>query len=124
VLHSSSRQVTFPQLRRSIGRLYRLHPGIRTFVARDVRYTPTTRDRVLGVCRTGGVERTARAREATKIAGCAPLVFFFYRYGRRAAVADSIEIARDVYWYAVDNVRGPFDARTALRRLLDSWGIP
>ena len=124
VLESARRHVSFQELRLSIDRLYRAHPGIRTFAARDVEYTPKTRDKVLSVCRSGGPEKNARALEAAKIAGCAPLVFFFYRFGRAARATDSIDVARDVYWFAVENTEGPFDAGKALRMLLQSWGIP
>jgi hypothetical protein len=79
---------------------------------------------VLAVCRSGGPEKDAAALESAKIAGCAPLVFFFYSYGRRRSVPESVDVARKVYWYAVTNVRGPFDARATLDGLLRSWGIP
>jgi hypothetical protein len=124
VLGSTARAVTFANLRTAIDRLYAEQPGIRTFVARDVEYSPKTRDKVLDVCRRGGPETDASARESSKIAGCAPLVFFFYSYGHAKSAPQSIDVARQVYWYAATNIRGPFDARTALTTLLRSWGIP
>jgi hypothetical protein len=116
--------VTFAELRRSIDRLYRRHPSILSFVARDVEYTPRTRDKVLRVCREGGPERDPAALESTRIAGCAPLVFFFYRYGRRSSVPESVDVARDLYWYAVTSIRGPYDPARALSALLRGWGVP
>jgi hypothetical protein len=124
VLGSPAQAVTFAGLRSSIARLYARQPGIRTFVARDVEYSPTTRDKVLDVCRRGGPETDASARESSKIAGCAPLVFFFYRFGRERSVAESVDVARQVYWYAVGSIHGPFDARSTLSGLLRSWGVP
>ena len=124
MLGSTARAVTFANLRTAIDRLYAEQPGIRTFVARDVEYSPKTRDKVLDVCRRGGPETDASARESSKIAGCAPLVFFFYNNGHVKSVPQSIDVARQVYWYAATNIRGPFDARAALTTLLRSWGIP
>jgi hypothetical protein len=124
VLGSTARTVTYATLRSAIERLYAEQPGIGTFVIRDVEYSPKTRDKALDVCRRGGPETSASARESLKIAACAPLVFFFYNYGHVKAVPQSIDVARQLYWYAATNIRGPFDARAALTTLLRSWGIP
>src|SRR4051812_45004891 len=56
VVNSSLRTVSFVELRRSIDDLYRSHPGVESFVAKDVQYTPATRDKVLSVCHRGGPE--------------------------------------------------------------------
>jgi hypothetical protein len=124
VTDGAAQSVTFEELRQSIERLYRRRPGIRSFVARDVEYTPKTRDEVLAVCRNGGPETDPSARESAQIAGCAPLVFFFYSYARQRSVPESLVVARQVYWYAVSSVRGPLDARSTLTGLLRSWGVP
>jgi len=124
VLQSRARNVTFGELRQSIDRLYRRHPSILSFVVRNVEYTPRTRDKVLRVCREGGPETDPAALESAKIAGCAPLIFFFYRYARQASVPESLAVARDLYWYAVTSIRGPFDPAQALAALLRSWGVP
>jgi len=124
VLHSPARKVTFAELRRSIDRLYRRHPSILSFVVRNVEYTPRTRDKVLRVCREGGPESDPAALESAKIAGCAPLIFFFYRYAQHSSVPESLAVARDLYWYAVKNIRGPYDPAKALATLLRSWGVP
>lgn len=124
MLASAARPVTFAGLQSAIERLYVREPGIRTFVARDVEYTPRTRDRVLAVCRRGGPEAAAAAHESSRIAGCAPLIFFFYSYGRRRSVPESVDLARQIYWYAVASIHGPFDARRTLTGLLQSWGVP
>jgi hypothetical protein len=115
--------VTFGEVARAIDRLYRARPGIRSFVVRDVEYSPATRDKVLQVCREGGIELDRVALESSRIAGCAPLVFFFYSYGRRRSAPESVAVARKLYWYAVRSIRGPFSARASLSALLRSWGV-
>jgi hypothetical protein len=124
VTGGAAQSVTFEELRQSIERLYRRQPGIRSYVARDVEYTPKTRDEVLDVCRNGGPENDASARESARIAGCAPLVFFFYSYARQRSVPESLAVARQTYWYAVSSIRGPLDTRSTLTGLLRSWGVP
>jgi len=121
---SEPQDVTSAGLKRAIELLYEHEPRIRGFVAQDVEYTPKTRNKVLSVCQHGGPETDAAALESAKIAGCAPLVFFFYRYGRQKSVPESIDVARDVYWYAATKIHGPFDAHKALTALLVSWGVP
>jgi hypothetical protein len=124
VAHSAVQDVTFGELNTAIRLLYRHRPAIRTFTVRNVEYTPATRDRVLAVCRRGGIETDPAERESVRLAGCAPLIFFFYNYGARRSAPDALDVARKVYWYAVSDVDGPYDARQALTNLLRSWGIP
>jgi len=116
--------VTSARLKLAIERLYQHEPTIRTFVVQDVEYTRKTRNKVLSVCQHGGLETDASALETAKIAGCAPLIFFFYKYGRQKSVPESIDVAREVYWYAATKIHGPFDAHKALTALLVSWGVP
>ena len=123
VLRSPPQAVTFDEVARAIDRLYRARPGIRSFVVRDVEYSPPTRDKVLRVCREGGIELDRAALESSRIAGCAPLVFFFYSYGRRRSAPESVAVAQKLYWYAARSIRGPFDARASLSALLRSWGV-
>jgi hypothetical protein len=122
-LFSGSRQtVTFGETRTAIRRLYAHHPEIRTFVSRDVYYTPETRDKVLDVCRRGGPTVNARERETSRVFGCAPLIFFFYGFGTRKHVSESIDVARDLYRYAA-GIKGPYDPQVPLADLLRRWGI-
>jgi hypothetical protein len=58
-----------------------------------------------------------------RIAGCAPLIFFFWEYGRERAVPEAVEVARTLYRYALTSIRGPFDPETALSGLLRGWGV-
>jgi hypothetical protein len=92
------RPVTFAQARRAIVRLYGRHPEIRSFVYQDVVYTPETRDKVLATCRLGAASSNAREKETTRVFGCAPLIFFFYNFGRQKSVPESIEVARKLFW--------------------------
>jgi hypothetical protein len=122
ILGGDPETVTFGEIRSGVDRLYRAHPGIATFVVRDVAYTPRSRDQVLRVCRTGGAEQDPRLRESARVLACAPLIFFFYEFGRRRAAPQSLELARKLYWYAA-TVPGPFEPRPRLTELLGRWGI-
>ena len=123
MIQSPPRAVSFVEVRRAVDRLYAEHPDLRSFVVRDVQYAPRTRDTVLLVCHRGGLEPSRARRESIRLAGCAPLVFFFYSYGRQHAVTEATDVARQIYWYAVRNISGPIDARATLTALLRSWGV-
>ena len=114
--------VTFADARTAITRLYASHPEIRKFVYQDVYYTPASRDKVLAVCRRGGPATNAREKETSRVFGCAPLIFFFYSFGKRKHVTESTDVARALYVYAA-GIHGPYDARPQLTSLLRSWGI-
>ncbi len=124
VLDSPALEVTFGEVEAAIDHLYRTHPGLGSFVVRDVQYNSTTRDKVLEVCRRGGRESDPASLESVRVAGCAPLIFFFYNYGRESSVPESVAVARKLYWYAVTSIQGPFAARATLDALLQSWGVP
>ena len=79
---------------------------------------------MLEVCRSGGRETDPAALESVRVAGCAPLIFYYYSYGQQRSVPESIAVARKLYWYAATNIDGPFDARQSLAALLQSWGLP
>jgi hypothetical protein len=85
-------------------------------------YTPETRDKVLATCRLGAASSNAREKETTRVFGCAPLIFFFYNFGRQKSVPESIEVARKLFWYAAE-ITGPYQALPPLRDLLQRWGI-
>jgi len=123
VLSSPAETVTFAEAEDAIGRLYRRRPGVRTFVVRDVEYSPATRSKVLDICRRGGLEVDRAALESSRIAGCAPLIFFFYNYGRQKSAPDAVAVARKIYWYAVESIKGPFDAHATLDALLRTWAV-
>jgi hypothetical protein len=122
ILDGQAQHVSFPEIRQAIDRLYRDHPGVESFVSRDVQYTPKTRDKVLKVCRRGGREEVPRELESSRVLACAPLSFF-YNYGVRSSAAESVDVARKLYWYAVTHNRRPYDSRRILTPLLRRWGI-
>jgi hypothetical protein len=123
VLGSTAQQPTFTDVTQAIDGLYQHHPAIESFAARDVQYNATTRDKVLETCHQGGAETDTAALESTRIAGCAPLIFFFYSYGRQASVPEATAAANTLYWYARTNIHGPFDPKQALDTLLKNWGV-
>jgi hypothetical protein len=123
VLGSRAERVTFDDVDSAITRLYRRRPGIRTFVVRDVEYSPLTLNKVLDICHRGGLELNRAALESSRVAACAPLIFFFYNYGQEKSVPDAIRVARKIYWYAVGSIHGPFDARATLDALLRTWAV-
>jgi hypothetical protein len=110
-------------VRQAVDALYESHPAITGYVVRDVAYNAITRDKVLEVCRAGGRETDAASLESVRVAGCAPLVFYYYRYGADRSVPEAIAVARTLYWYANSSIKGPFDARASLDALLRSWGL-
>ncbi len=123
ILVGPVRPTTFAEVERAVRALYRAHPSIGDFVVQDVAYTPATRDKVLTVCRRGGPERSAVALESARVLACAPLIFFFYSYGRLRSVPASLAVARQLYSYAVVNNRQPRDAEPGLNALLRRWGV-
>lgn len=123
ILTAPVRQATFAQARAAVLALYRSHPGVRDASFSNVEYTPASRDKVLSVCHSGGPEKSASALESARVLACAPLIFFFYSYGRQAAVPQAVAVARTLYWYAVTANRQPVDAGPGLTRLLVSWGV-
>ena len=123
LLQSPTQRPTFAEVQQSIDDLYRHHPSIESFTVRDVQYNTTTRDKVLETCHQGGAETDPAALESTKIAGCAPLIYFFYNYGQQSSVPESTDVAKKLYWYAVTNIQGPFDPKQPLVGLLRNWGV-
>lgn len=121
ITNGNSQRPSFTEVKTAIEKLYRNHPSITSFSAQDVQYNSITRDKVLDVCHKGGPETDAASRESARIAGCAPLIFFFYNYGRHDA--DAYQVAEKLYWYAVTSIKGPVDARQSLTALLKRWGI-
>jgi hypothetical protein len=123
ILAGPVRPTTFVQARAAVLALYRSHPAVGRASFNDVSYTTATRDKVLGVCHSGGPEKSASALESARVLACAPLIFFFYSYGRHASVSEAVDAARTLYWYAVTANQRPFGAGPGLTRLLVSWGV-
>ena len=123
ILSGAVRPTTFVQARAAVLALYRSHPAVSRASFSGVEYSSATRDKVLRVCHSGGPEKSASALESARVLACAPLIFFFYSYGRRAAVPEGVDVARTLYGYAVTANRKAFDAGPGLTRLLVSWGV-
>ena len=123
ILAAPVHPVSFARVRRDILTLYRGHPDIQRFQVQDVTYTPKTRDKVLGVCHEGGPEKSASALESVRVLACAPLIFFFYSYGRAASVPAATAIAQHLFWYAVVSNQRPHLSEPGLRTLLTRWGV-
>ena len=121
ILASPGQAATFTQVQQSIETLYRNHPDITTFEVKQVRYPAAARDKVLAVCRQGAEATTARARAAQDVLACAPLIYFFYSYGRQADVPEAFDAARQLYGYALTNQ--PVESTKPLTDLLQTWGI-
>jgi len=117
-------QVSFHEVQQGIAALYRSHPGITSFTAEDVQYTAASRDAVLHACGSAGTGENPQTAESSRVIACAPLIFFFYSYGTRASIPDSVQVVGRLYWYAVSHITGPIGARASLDELLHSWKLP
>jgi hypothetical protein len=109
-------------VRTEIGSLYTDHPGISSFSVQDVGYSPSSRDTVLGECTAAGAG--SQDAETGQIIACAPLIFFFYSYGKQSSVPAAVTLAGHLYWYAITHINGPLDPKTSLDELLQSWKLP
>jgi hypothetical protein len=119
---STSEQVTLQQVRTEISSLYSDHPGIASFSVQDVGYSASSRDTVLGECTAAGAG--SQDAETGQIIACAPLIFFFYSYGKQSSVPAAVTLAGHLYWYAITHISGPLDPKTSLDELLQSWKLP
>lgn len=114
-------------VQKEISVLYRDHPGLTSFSVRAVQYTARSRDAVLQSCSGGGMGKassSSSAAESQRVLACAPLIFYYYSYGKKASVPASVSVAEDLYSYAVTTITGPLNARSVLDSLLSSWGLP
>jgi hypothetical protein len=121
ILDGTVQAVTLEQVKQAIDDLYTRHPDINSFVVQSVTYNPQTRDKVLKICSEGGLVANEQEREAQKVLACAPLIFFFNYYGQQKSVPESIDLARQLYWYALAGKSD--DSKKVLTDLLGSWGI-
>jgi hypothetical protein len=121
ILDGEVRTTTFDQVKKAIDDLYSHHPSINSFAVQSVTYTPQTRDKVLTVCREGSLAADDQERERQKVLACAPLIFFFYSYGQQTSAPESVDVARQLYWYAMTD--NSVDAQQVLTDLLRSWEI-
>ncbi len=121
ILDSPAQTTTIDQIKQAINDLYTQHPDINSFAVQAVTYNPTTRDKVLKICSEGGLVNTAQELETQKVMACAPLIYFFYYYGQQKSVPESIDLARQLYWYALTDKSD--NAKQVLTQLLQGWKI-
>jgi hypothetical protein len=121
ILDGAVQATTLDQVKQAIDDLYTHHSDINSFVVQSVTYTPATRDKVLKICSEGGLAANDQEREAQKVMACAPLIFFFNYYGQQKSVPESIDLARQLYWYALADKSD--NSKKVLTDLLQSWGI-
>ncbi len=121
ILDGTVQPTTLDQVKQAVGDLYIHHPDINSFVVQSVTYNPTTRDKVLKICSEGGLAANAQELEAQKVMACAPLIFFFQYYGQQKSVPEAVDVARQLYWYALAGKSD--DVKKVLTDLLRSWGI-
>jgi hypothetical protein len=121
ILDGAVQATTLDQVKQAIDDLYIRHPDINSFVVQSVTYNPQTRDKVLKICSEGGLVANEQEREAQKVLACAPLIFFFNYYGQQKSVPEAVDLARQLYWYALAGKSA--DSQKVLTDLLQSWGI-
>ena len=117
-------QVSAGQIDAEVAALYRSHPAVGSFSVQDVTYTTKSRDTVLSECTTPGSAAGLQDSETGQIVACAPLIFYFYSYGKQASVPAATTLAGDLYWYAVGHITGPVSAQASLNELLQGWKLP
>ncbi|HTU71926.1 MAG TPA: hypothetical protein VMG38_00265 [Trebonia sp.] len=121
---TTSHQVSLGQVNAEVAALYSAHPALSSFDVQDVAYTAKSRQSVLRDCTTAGPAAGSQDAETGQIVACAPLIFYFYSYGRQASVPAATTLAGDLYWYAVDHVAGPVSVQASLNELLQGWKLP
>ena len=121
---TTQHQVSLKQVDAEVTALYGGHPALASFSVQDVAYTTTSRDTVLRECTTPGPSAGSQDSETGQIVACAPLIFYFYRYGQQASVPAAVTLAGDLYWYAVAHITGPVSAQASLNQLLAGWKLP
>jgi hypothetical protein len=104
--------------------LYSAHPALASFAVQDVSYTAKSRDTVLHGCTTPGSAAGSQDSETGQVVACAPLIFYYYSFGKQASVPAAVTLAGDLYWYAVDHITGPVSAQASLNELLQGWKLP
>ena len=121
---TAQHQVSIRQVDTEVTALYSKHPALASFDVQDVAYTTKSRETVLRECTSPGASAGSQDAETGQIVACAPLIFFYYSYGKQASVPAAVTLAGDLYWYAVDHVTGPVNAQASLNELLQGWKLP
>jgi hypothetical protein len=121
---TTQHQVSLQQVDTEVTALYSDHPALASFDVQDVSYAAKSRATVLRGCTTPGSGAGSQDSESSQIVACAPLIFYYYSYGKQASVPAAVTLAGDLYWYAVDHVTGPVSAQASLNELLQGWKLP
>ena len=121
ILDSTVQTATLDQVKQAVDNLYTHHPDINSFIVQSVTYTPATRDKVLKICSEGSIATNTEERDSQKVLACAPLIFFFHYYGQQKSVPEAVDVARQLYWYALADKSDA--TKKVLTDLLRSWGI-
>ena len=121
---TTKHQVSASQVTAEVTALYSAHPALASFTVQDVAYTAKTRGTVLHDCTTPGSAASSQDSETGQIVACAPLIFYYYSYGKQASVPGAVAVAGDLYWYALDHITGPVDVQASLNQLLQGWKVP
>jgi hypothetical protein len=121
---TTQHQVSLQQVDAEVTALYSDHPALTSFNVQDVSYTAKSRAAVLRGCTTPDAGAGSQDSETGQIVACAPLIFYYYSYGKQASVPAAVTLAGDLYWYAVDHVTGPVSAQASLNELLQGWKLP
>ena len=121
---TTEHQVSASQVTAEVTALYSAHPALASFTVQDVAYTAKTRATVLRDCITPGSATNSQDSETGQIVACAPLIFYYYSYGKQASVPGAVTVAGDLYWYALDHITGPVDVQASLNQLLKGWKLP
>lgn len=123
-MEAQSQAISLSSVEHQITRLYQDHPAVARFTIQDVSYTSRSRARVLQTCSGDGRQEPSEAVESSRVLACAPLIYFFFDYGRRAGVGLASALADAIYSYASESIRGPQNTQSMLGSILRSWGVP
>lgn len=73
---------------------------------------------------TQGTAVASASVQAQRLLACAPLIYFFYSYGRQAGVNRATGLADEIYSYAVGATSGSTEPASVLAETLKGWGVP
>lgn len=117
-------RTSYNQVTAAVDTAYRSSPAIKTYSVDQLQYNTKTRNTVLGVCRHGGAASDESALQSSRVTACAPLIYFFYSYGKTHAANSAYRASTAIYNYALTSISGPFSTQASLNKLLRGWKIP
>lgn len=93
ILTAPAQTVSYDEMKQAIDDLYTRHPDLSAFTVSSVSYTPDAREKVLTICKEGSIAADDEERDRQKVLACAPLIFFFYEFGRQNAAPDALTVS-------------------------------